>query len=194
LKPPLHELNVPLVRRKTWGADEGGAVEESKRIKAFRHSTAKDIPKFPNDKATLTVLEQKPLASLLIDYANWAIRYIAPRPRAVLIEQMASNDPRWKVHEAEIQVLLNKRLFEKSLIRRFRDPAPRLNFCQELCQMKRPLRNVIEGAWAKARNRSYGMSAILGHQLYFKKTSEAPFSPFCVTLRLLNEGGVLESL
>lgn len=85
-----------------------GLVEEPKRIKAFRLSIAKGIPKFPNDKATLTVLEQKPLASLLIDYTNWAIRYIAPRPRAVLIEQTASNDPRWKAHEAEIQVILNK--------------------------------------------------------------------------------------
>lgn len=87
---------------------KGGAVKESKRITAFRRSVVKEIPKFPNDKATLAVLEQKPLASLLIDYANWAIRYIAPRPRAVLIEQTASNDPRWKGHEAEIQILLNK--------------------------------------------------------------------------------------
>jgi len=85
-----------------------GLVEEPKRIKAFRLSIAKDIPKFPNDKATLTVLEQKPLASLLIDYANWAIRYIAPRPRRIVVEEAASTDPRWQIHEADIRVILQK--------------------------------------------------------------------------------------
>lgn len=81
---------------------------ESKRIKNFRLSIAKEIPKFPNDKATLQALEAKSLASLLIDYANWASRLVAPRQRKVSIEPTATNDPRWKIFSAEITAFLDK--------------------------------------------------------------------------------------
>jgi hypothetical protein len=83
-------------------------MSESKRVKAFRLGLAKEIPKFPNDKASLQALQAKALGPLLIDYANWAIRYVAPRPRTVVIESSASNDPRWQSRSADIQALLNK--------------------------------------------------------------------------------------
>ena len=81
---------------------------ESTRVKAFRLGLAKQIPKFPNDKASLQILQAKALGPLLIDYANWAIRYVAPRPRAVIVEPSASSDPRWQTLSVDIQALLNK--------------------------------------------------------------------------------------
>ena len=83
-------------------------ISESKRIKDFRLKLAKQIPKFPNDRASLRVLEAKALGPLLIDYANWAIRYVAPRPRAVVPEDSATSDPRWQSLSSEIEVLLSK--------------------------------------------------------------------------------------
>jgi hypothetical protein len=83
-------------------------MTETKRITAFRLAIAKQIPKFPNNKASLQALETKPLGSLLIDYANWAIRYIAPRSRTVVVEQSASKDPRWQSLGAYIEALLKK--------------------------------------------------------------------------------------
>ncbi|MCP1744928.1 hypothetical protein ABIF65_006581 [Bradyrhizobium japonicum] len=63
-----------------------GLVTESNRVRAFRLRIAKDIPKFPNDRASLQALQSKSLRALLIDYGNWKIRYIAPRARAVVDE------------------------------------------------------------------------------------------------------------
>jgi hypothetical protein len=81
---------------------------ESKRVRALRLGLAKQIRKFPNDKASLQSLERKPLGSLLIDYANWAIRYVAPRPRKVIIEPTASMDSRGKVLQKDIAAFLEK--------------------------------------------------------------------------------------
>lgn len=81
---------------------------ESKRVKSFRLGIAKEIPKFPNDKATLQVLEAFSLASLLIHYNNWAIRYVSVRPRTVSIESAASSDSRWSKLNSEIITFLDK--------------------------------------------------------------------------------------
>jgi hypothetical protein len=81
---------------------------ESKRVKAFRLEIAKEIPKFPNDKATLQALEAFSLASLLIHYNNWAIRYVSARPRTVSIEYAASSDSRWSKLNSEIITFLDK--------------------------------------------------------------------------------------
>lgn len=81
---------------------------ESKRVKAFRLRIAKEIPKFPNDKATLHALEASSLASLLIHYNNWAIRYVSARPRTVSIESTASSDSRWSTFTNEIAAFLDK--------------------------------------------------------------------------------------
>lgn len=86
----------------------GSAVSETSRVRSFRTSLAKQIPKFPNNKASLQALEAKSLGALLIDYANWAIRYIAPRPRQVVVESTAANDRRWSLLDASIRELLRK--------------------------------------------------------------------------------------
>lgn len=90
-----------------WGISMG-LVTESNRVKAFRLRIAKDIPKFPNDRASLQALQSKSLRALLIDYGNWKIRYIAPRARAVVIEPTATADPRWQTLAPEVQLLLEK--------------------------------------------------------------------------------------
>jgi hypothetical protein len=83
-------------------------VIESKRVKDFRLGLAKQIPRFPNNRASLKALQAKALGPLLIDYTNWAIRYVAPRPRAIVRESSATSDPRWQSLSSEIQVLLSK--------------------------------------------------------------------------------------
>ncbi len=83
-------------------------MTESNRIKKFRLSLAKQIPKFPNNKHSLQILESKGLGNLLIDYANWAIRYVAMRPRFVEIHPTATQDKRWKVLNSEINQFLSK--------------------------------------------------------------------------------------
>lgn len=81
---------------------------ESKRVKTFRLGIAKEIPRFPNDKASLQALEASSLASLLIHYHNWAIRYVSHRPRTVSIETTASSDSRWLKFNSEIATFLEK--------------------------------------------------------------------------------------
>lgn len=81
---------------------------ESKRIKQFRLGIAKIIPKFPNDRATLAILEAKPLGSLLIAYVNWACRLIPVRPRNIIIEPTLTADPRWKKLTADTKALLER--------------------------------------------------------------------------------------
>ncbi|MFA6163913.1 MAG: hypothetical protein WC685_10840 [Methylobacter sp.] len=81
---------------------------ESKRLKQFRLAIAKNIPKFPNDRETLAVLEAKPLGSLLIDYTNWAYRLIPPRPRKVTIEPTLTADRRWKMLAVDTKALLER--------------------------------------------------------------------------------------
>lgn len=81
---------------------------ESKRVKNFRLSIIKQIPRVPNDKATKELLESKSLADLFIDYINWASRLVAIRQRKIQIAPSATNDPRWSKLKYEINVLLEK--------------------------------------------------------------------------------------
>lgn len=83
-------------------------ITESKRVKNFRLSLARLIPKFPNNKHSLQALEPKSLGDLLIDHANWAIRYVALRPRFVEIHPTATQDRRWKILNSEINQFLSK--------------------------------------------------------------------------------------
>lgn len=81
---------------------------EPKRIKNFRSFLAKTVPKFPNDKATLQLLEQKPLNDQLIIYLNWRLRYVRQASRSVTIAPSASSDPRWSSLSTEINAFLQK--------------------------------------------------------------------------------------
>jgi hypothetical protein len=83
-------------------------VTESRRVKDFRLGLAKQIPRFPNDRTSRQVLQDKPLGPLLIDYANWCIRFVAPRPRAIMLESSATSDARWNALATKIEALLKK--------------------------------------------------------------------------------------
>lgn len=83
-------------------------IPESKRIKQFRLTIAQQIPKFPNDRQTLSILESKSLASLLLTYTNWAYRLIPPRPRKVTIEPSLTADPKWKGLATETRTLIER--------------------------------------------------------------------------------------
>lgn len=81
---------------------------EPKRIAAFRKQLARQIPRFPNDAASLRALEQKSLGSLLIDYINWRIRYMGVRPRAVVIDPIAAAHSAWSAKQGIVAPFLEK--------------------------------------------------------------------------------------
>lgn len=84
------------------------AVIESKRVRDFRIFIANQIPKFPNNKETLQLLQSKSLASLLVDYINWAHRFIPIRPREVSIEPSLTVDSRWRALKGDTNIILEK--------------------------------------------------------------------------------------
>lgn len=49
-----------------------------------------------------------PLATLLIHYLNWMMRYVSIKPRKTIIEPAVIADPRWKLLERRVKVLLDK--------------------------------------------------------------------------------------
>lgn len=59
-------------------------LTESKRVRRFRTSLVKLIPKFPNDKHTKLVLEGMHLTDLLIVYMSWRLRLVGCRKRDVV--------------------------------------------------------------------------------------------------------------
>jgi len=83
-------------------------MSETKRLRKFREEIAKGMPTRPNDKATQTELLQKPLTHLLIDYLNWAVRHVHPRPRTTQVRPAVTNDNRWNDLKPAIEALLGK--------------------------------------------------------------------------------------
>ncbi|MBC8465606.1 hypothetical protein H8D57_01130, partial [bacterium] len=95
-------------------------MSESKREIKFHGSIIKALPKFPNNKATKTKLEQMSLTTLLIHYLSWMCRYIAIKPREVEIEKSVQDDPRWITLQPQIDALLEK-------VRKGKDLTPHLS-------------------------------------------------------------------
>jgi hypothetical protein len=95
-------------------------IADPPRIRAFKNELVSQIPRFPNDRASLVALQQKPISRLVIDYLNWRIRYVSRRPRAVEIEPTAQHDPRWAANGVAISLLLDK-------VRRGEDLTPHLS-------------------------------------------------------------------
>jgi hypothetical protein len=81
---------------------------ESKRIKNLRNSLIKIIPRSPNNKQSLQVLESKPLIDLLVVYSNWIIRFIPPRRRNIIISPMVKKDKKWHSLLGDILAFLDK--------------------------------------------------------------------------------------
>lgn len=80
----------------------------SKRIWNFRNEIIRCTPKFPNNRETVFIMQEHSLGNLLIHYLNWAIRYVATRPRAVTVEPAVTSDLRWKYLRHSIRLLLSK--------------------------------------------------------------------------------------
>ncbi|CAH1652346.1 MULTISPECIES: hypothetical protein [unclassified Chelatococcus] len=78
----------------------------SKRIERFRNDLIFAIPRFPNDRASKKVMEQKSITDVLIAYFNWRIRFVGQRSRSVSICAEAKNDSRWTVWEPQVAKLL----------------------------------------------------------------------------------------
>lgn len=83
-------------------------MDESKRIKKLRGEVIKAIPKFPNNRETKEKLEGMPLATLLIHYLNWMIRYVSIKPRKTIIEPTVTADPCWRLLRGQVNALLDK--------------------------------------------------------------------------------------
>ena len=81
---------------------------ESKRVKDFRLFLAKEIPKFPNDRQTLQLLEQMHPVDLLVAFLNWRLRYVRKAIRSVNITATAEDDSRWQSLSTNIEVFLQK--------------------------------------------------------------------------------------
>jgi hypothetical protein len=82
--------------------------EDRVRVRAFKKSLIKVIPRFPNDKASLKEIERKSIADVMIDYVNWQSRYVPPRPRIVTVEPAASAHPRYQTELTGIEAFLSK--------------------------------------------------------------------------------------
>jgi hypothetical protein len=81
---------------------------ESKRERELSLRIASGIPRFPNNKETLSELQRMSISLLLVHHMNWAMRYIPPRPREVIVEDRAKSDPLWNSLRPGIDVLLEK--------------------------------------------------------------------------------------
>lgn len=83
-------------------------MEESRRIKNLKKRLIKELPFFPNDRDTLSELEQQGLNSLLIHYLHWKTRIVPPRRRKVQIAPEVTSDKRWRSLRPGIDALLEK--------------------------------------------------------------------------------------
>jgi len=82
------------------------ALENSKRIKAFKAELIREIPRSPNDKASKQAMEAKDLTDLLISYIGWRLRYVAPRRRTVTGLQNLKEDPRAAALQPNIEAFM----------------------------------------------------------------------------------------
>lgn len=85
-----------------------GKPTESRRVRRLRDGIIKVIPRFPNDKASKTKLEQMSFASLLIVFLSWQMRFVRQGKRTVAIRPTASHDPRWKSLQPGIERFLKR--------------------------------------------------------------------------------------
>lgn len=81
---------------------------ESKRVKKLRSEIISAIPRVPNDRDSLTALQNKRLTDLLIVFINWQLRFIGQWERRVIIEDSAKNDSRWNSLSEQIGTFLDK--------------------------------------------------------------------------------------
>lgn len=83
-------------------------MDESKRLRKLKAELIKELPFFPNDKATLNELENQGLNGVLLHYLHWRARIVPPRRRKVQIAPEVTSDRRWSKVKAGINGLLEK--------------------------------------------------------------------------------------
>ncbi len=85
-----------------------GKTTESKRVRRLRDGIIKVVPRVPNDKGSKEKLEQMSMASLMIVFLSWQMRFVRQGKRTIAINQSASKDPRWKSLKPQITQFLTK--------------------------------------------------------------------------------------
>lgn len=80
---------------------------EPKRVKDLKSSLIREIPFFPNDRATKEGLHDQALLPIILHHLHWKSRFIPKRPRAVFIEGYAVNDKRVPELKEKIEALLS---------------------------------------------------------------------------------------
>ena len=64
-------------------ADVDSTLRNSRRFQKFRNRLIREVPRIPNDRASLAALESKGDSELLRIYMCWKLRQVATRPRRV---------------------------------------------------------------------------------------------------------------
>jgi hypothetical protein len=82
--------------------------DDRPRVKKFRLELIKLIPRVPNNRASLQQMMTRSLRGVVLDYLNWASRYVTPRPRTVMVTPQVQSDPRWATMQPAITALLDK--------------------------------------------------------------------------------------
>ncbi len=95
--------------------------KQSKRVAEFRRWLTQEVPRFPNDGATLQVFKNLSITDQMIAYLNWRARHVSQHPRTVTTESTVSLDPRWQALAPNISILLAK-------VRAGDDLTPHLSF------------------------------------------------------------------
>jgi hypothetical protein len=70
------------------------SFDNSKRIKALQRELIAQVPRFPNDKASLKAMQAKSLTDLLIIFIAWRLRHVGIRARMVTGRSDLAGDPR----------------------------------------------------------------------------------------------------
>jgi len=81
---------------------------ESKRVRQFRQDLVRELPKFPNNRATRDALLTMSLGQLLIHFGNWRLRLIRKAVRTVTVDAAVTGDPRYAQLQPGIDALLAK--------------------------------------------------------------------------------------
>lgn len=77
-------------------------AKPSKRIAKFQREMIAALPRFPNDKASLQVVEAMSLTDLMVAFLSWRLRFVGMRPRKFIQHSSATGDPRWSSLSANI--------------------------------------------------------------------------------------------
>ena len=78
----------------------------SPRVAALKRDLIKQLPRSPNDRASLQLLQAEPLTNLLIIYLSWRLRHVRQRTRTVVGQAVLASDPRVAALQPGIDMLL----------------------------------------------------------------------------------------